>query len=534
MLKIRSLLLLSLLLTFLLILLPARALAESSCSAEISLEGISTAGWGIDKRNSRYQPVSSISAANVADLTLSWAFGLDDSVSPHSYPLVTRDTVYIGSESGKLYALDRDSGCTRWVFEADGNIRTAIVHGSGMVAGVERTLLFFGTFGARAYAVDALTGEAVWETLMDEHRFSTVTGTPIYHDGRLYVPVSAYEVIAAVAPIYGCCDFRGSVVALDAASGKEIWRRYTIDQEAAVIDTRWLFIDQKGPSGAPVWQAPALDIDRAALYFATGENYSDPATDTSDSVFAVNLADGSVRWHRQFTSDDAWNAACEAGVMGANCPEAEGPDYDFGAPPILATNPYGQDILLAGQKSSMVYAMDPTSGELLWQKRVGRGGKLGGIHWGMAVNEQLGLLFVPVSDRGDAGPHEGDKETARGLHALSLQDGAVRWSVADPGNCDGREGCFPGFSAAIVATADLVIAGGLDGQLHAFAAESGERLWSYDSWQTYTSVNGVETEGGALDVHGPLIVDDMLFITSGYQSFGQKAGNAFLAFKLPH
>ena len=511
----------------------ADALGAATCDQTPALSGISSDGWGIDSHNSRFQADSRINAANVADLELAWAFGLDDSASPHSYPLVTDDTVFIGAESGNLYALDRATGCTRWVFSADGDIRTAIVSGRVNVEGEEKTLLFFGTFGARAYAVDASSGELVWERLMDEHRFAVLTGTPIFHDGRLYVPVSAYEVIAAVAPVYGCCSFRGSVAALDAGNGNEIWRRYTIDQEAEVTDTRWLFIDEKGPSGAPVWQAPAVDVARNALYFATGENYSDPATDTSDAVFALNLSDGTVRWHRQFTEGDAWNAACGAGWMDANCPDADGPDYDFGAPPILVRTALGQELLIAGQKSSMVYAMDPDTGELVWERRVGRGGKLGGIHWGMAVNEALGLLYVPVSDRGRAGRHEGDNAPARGLHALSIEDGQVRWSVAEDGNCEGREGCFPGISAAILATEDLVIGGGLDGSLNAYAAESGERLWRFDTWQSFDAVNGLETEGGALDVHGPLIVGDMLFITSGYQSFGQKAGNAFLAFKLP-
>lgn len=506
--------------------------ASAECPGTANLAGLTAEGWGIDAHNRRFQPEAAINAANVADLELAWAFGLDDSTSPHSYPLVTEDTVFIGSESGNLYALDKETGCTRWVFNADSNIRTAIVQGTVEMAGEAKTLLFFGTFGARAYAVDAATGSLVWEKLMDGHRFSTVTGTPIYHDGRLFVPVSAYEVMAAIAPVYSCCTFRGSVAALDAATGKEIWRRYTIDEEAEVTGSRWLFLDRKGPSGAPVWQAPAIDTKRGLLYFATGENYSDPPTDTSDAVFAVNLSDGSVRWYHQFTEGDAWNASCGAGWLNGNCPEADGPDYDFGAPPILATTPYGRDLLFAGQKSSMVYAMDPETGELVWEQRVGRGGKLGGIHWGMAVNEALGLLYVPVSDRGGAGRHEGDRETARGLHALSLQDGSIRWSVPELGNCEGREGCFPGISAAILATEDLVIAGGLDGGLNAYAADSGERLWYFDTWRSYTAVNGVETEGGPLDVHGPLIVGDMLFINSGYQTFGQKGGNAFLAFRL--
>ena len=504
--------------------------STSTCTSTPSLSNFSASGWGINAHNQRFQADTRITAANVADLELAWVFGFEDSDSPHSYPLVTEDTVFIGAESGVLYALDRATGCERWQFKADGNIRTAIVPGEVTVAGAARTLLFFGTFTASAYAVDALTGELVWQKEVDEHSFAMVTGTPAFHAGRLYVPVSAYEVIVAAAPFYGCCTFRGSVVALDAATGNELWRRYTVEQEPEVTKTRWFFIDEKGPSGAPVWQAPAVDAARGLLYFATGENYSDPATDTSDSVFAVDLVDGRVRWHRQFTTNDAWNAACGAGPLGANCPDANGPDFDFGAPPILTRTALGTDILLAGQKSSMVYAMNPEDGTLIWERRVGRGGKLGGIHWGMAVSETSGLLFVPVSDR--ATGEELEHEPLPGLHAVSVNDGAVRWSALTTDACTGREGCFPGVSAAVIATDELVVAGGLDGRLHALDAQSGESLWSYDSWRSFDAVNGVKTEGGPIDVHGPLVIGDMLFVTSGYETFGQKSGNALLAFRL--
>ena len=210
-----------------------------TCGSTPSLSHFSASGWGIDAHNRRLQPATRITAANVAELELAWVFGFEDSDSPHSYPLVTEDTVFIGAESGTLHALDRATGCQRWQFKADDNIRTAIVPGEVTIDGATRTLLFFGTFKASAYAVDALTGEQVWQREVDEHSFAMVTGTPTFHAQRLYVPVSAYEVIVAAAPFYGCCDFRGSVVALDAATGTEIWRRYTIGAEPAVTRTRW-------------------------------------------------------------------------------------------------------------------------------------------------------------------------------------------------------------------------------------------------------------------------------------------------------
>jgi len=506
--------------------------ADQQCTEEVDASRFYSDSWGIDIQNSRFQTAenTSVNAGNVARLELAWVFGLDEGSAPHSYPMVTNNTVFIGAGSSNLYALDRNTGCTRWRFEADGDIRTAIEHGEITVDGKERAALFFGTFKASAYAIDAVTGQEIWRRTMDPHLFSMLTGSLVFDAGVLYVPVSAYEVIAAVAPIYDCCDFRGSVVALNASTGEEIWRRYTIEEEAEVTSTNWLIFNQKGPSGAPVWQSPTIDRKRNRLYFATGENYSDPATDTSDSVFSVDMKDGRVDWHNQFTEGDAWNAACDAGMLDGNCPNANGPDLDFGAPPILTVTKSGKDILLAGQKSSVVHAMDPDNGEILWQQRVGRGGKLGGIHWGMAVNQELGLLYVPVSDRNTGPPH--DHEPYPGLHAINIEDGSPVWSVAEAANCDNKEGCFAGVSAAIIVTRDLLIAAGLDGNLHGFNAETGETLWNFDSWRSFEAVNGIETSGGAVDVHGPMLAGDMLFITSGYESFGQQGGNAFLAFRL--
>ena len=503
--------------------------AIADCAATAGAAHFHSANWGVNEGAGRYQADTRITGDNVAALKLAWAFGLGESASPHAYPLVSEDTVFIGDEQGVLYALDKASGCERWRFEADGDIRTAIVRGRVDLDGQPRTLLHFGTIGASVYALDAETGEELWRIEADPHRTAIVTGTPSFHDRRLFVPLSAYEVILAVAPFYDCCSFRGSILALDAASGTELWRTHTIEEAPQIRSTSWFFLHKIGPSGAPVWSAPTVDPLRNAIYFGTGENYSDPPTATSDAIFSLDMDDGRVNWVRQFTAGDAWNGACGSGWLDANCPDANGPDLDFGAPPILTRSPDGQTLLLAGQKSGMVYAMNPDDGALIWQARAGRGGMLGGIHWGMAADPERGLLFVPVSDRG-TGPSQ--DPAAPGLHALRLADGAPVWSAATDTNCEGKDGCYAGVSAAVLATDGLVFGGGLDGRLYAFDAETGRTLWRQETWRQYEAVNGIPTEGGAIDVHGPMVAGDMLFVTSGYRGFSQKAGNAFLAFKL--
>jgi polyvinyl alcohol dehydrogenase (cytochrome) len=292
-----------------------------------------------------------------------------------------------------------------------------------------------------------------------------------------------------------------------------------------------LFVHEQAPSGAPAWGAPTFDSKRGVLYFGTGQNYSRPTTNTSDSIFALNARDGSIRWLHQFNVGDAYNTSCDLSERHPNCPKPMGPDLDFGAPPILAHTLDGRELLIAGEKSGAVYALNPDDGSVVWTHRAGRGGALGGVHWGMAVNETLGLLFVPVSDI-VAGHLTGKGDARPGLFALDLTSGALRWSHLRTARCPDRQ-CSPGFSAAIVAGADVVFAGSLDGKLEAFDARNGKLLWSYDSWRDYPSTaNGKPAKGGAFDAHGPMLAGDQLIVSSGYGSFYQRAGNALLVFEL--
>ena len=497
-----------------------------ACDAVPGIERFARSGWGFTDSNLRFQAETGINRTNVETLELAWAFALDGDMSPHSYPVVTEDTVFIGTQAGSLFALERDSGCARWKREFRSSIRTAVIHAE--VEGDD--WLIFGTGDGWVIAADAITGEELWSTEVRDHPHGIVTGTPLYHAGRVYAPVSSYELAVAMDPMYECCTFRGSLVALDATDGGLLWRTRTIAEEPAVTGRHYLVIKEWGPSGVPIWSAPAIDPATGLLYVGTGENYTAPATLTSDAIMALRSEDGEMVWTEQFTANDTFNMACLIPDH-PSCPEEVGPDYDFGAPPILARTQAGGKILLAGQKSGGVYAMKPDSGERMWARQLGRGGYLGGVHWGMAVNEDLGFLFVPVSDR-EVGPAAGDTPMP-GLHALDIETGAVHWSAVNPDRCRGRKGCDSGISAAIVATADLVFAGSLDGVVSAYDAGTGEVAWSYDTWKKFDGVNGELAGGGSIDVHGPMVAGDMLLIQSGYGQHGQAGGNALLAFRLP-
>ena len=498
----------------------------AACEATPGAERFARSGWGFGERNLRFQAATEIDRTNASMLELAWAFALDGGMSPHSYPLVTEDTVFIGTPAGSLYALERDSGCVRWKRKFRSAIRTAVIHAE--IAGEAR--LVFGTGDGWVVAADAVTGEQLWETEVRDHPHAIVTGTPLYHAGRVYAPVSSYELAVAMDAMYECCTFRGSLVSLDATDGALLWRTHTIAEAPAVTGRHYVVVKEWGPSGTPIWSAPAIDAETGLLYVGTGENYTAPATPTSDAIMAVRSEHGEIVWTEQFTANDTFNMACLIPDH-PSCPEEVGPDYDFGAPPILARMASGEHILLAGQKSGGVYAMKPDSGARIWERQLGRGGYLGGVHWGMAVNEALGLLYVPISDRA-VGPAASDKPMP-GLHALEVETGVVRWSAINPDRCDGRKGCDSGTSAAIVATPDLVFAGSLDGQISVYDARTGEVVWSYDTWRKFDSVNGEAAGGGSIDVHGPMVAGDMLLIQSGYGQHGQAGGNALLAFRLP-
>lgn len=489
-------------------------------------------GWGFDPHNTRSIPeaVAGIGIDDLHRLELRWAFAFPDAVRARSAPAVAAGRVFTGSHNGDVYALDRDSGCVHWTFHAAAEVRTAIIIEDWQATDTDpNPKLFFGDLLGNVYALSARSGELLWRHRPDAHPNATITGSPSLHDGRLFVPVSSLEVVPAARSDYPCCTFRGSVVAYDAATGEPLWQAFTIEQEPVAQAPNAVGTPNFGPSGAPIWNSPAIDPERGLLYAATGENYSSPATLTSDAIFAIEMATGDVRWVYQATAGDAWNTACDM-PDDANCPEEDGPDFDFGSAVMLAKSSSGPDLVIGGQKSGKVHAVDADSGELVWQTRVGRGGIQGGIHFGMAKAGDR--LFVPINDMPDG--REYPNPDRPGLHALDVPTGAPIWSYDSPEDlCQGRQFCDPGLSQAISATSELVFAGALDGVLRIHSAASGEVLWSIDTTEPFPTVDGGEGQGGSMSGSaGPVVVDGMLFVTSGYGIYNHMPGNLLMAFGL--
>ena len=490
------------------------------------------AGWGVTSAGTHAIPteIAGISAENVDTLKLKWAFAYPGALRARSAPALAGGALYVGSHGGTVYAFDRETGCARWTYDASAEVRTGIVISPWQAGDAAAApLAYFGDLIGNLYAVDAVTGVVRWRARPDEHPNATLTATPSLHEGTLYVPVSSLEVVPASNPSYECCHFRGSVVAYDARTGKKKWQRFTVDEVPSPRGINSAGTQNYGPSGAPIWNAPAIDITRNQLTVGTGENYSSPADGASDAIFALDLATGEVNWVYQATAGDAWNTACGFGDR-TNCPVEDGPDFDFGAGTLLARDGHGREYVIAGQKSGMVHALDPDTGELLWQTKVGRGGVHAGVYFGMAA--QNGRIFVPISDTPDGRAYS---EVARpGMYALDLETGAYLWKAPAENVCrDDQKYCNPGYGQAITVTPELVIAGSLDGHLRMFDVATGQVLWDLDTVRDFPAVGNGTARGGAFGGgSAPLAYRGQLIVNSGYGFSGKMPGNALLVFEV--
>ena len=478
------------------------------------------AGWGPSVTNTRMQTAvdAGLAAADVPKLALKWSFGFPDASVAWSQPTVSGGRVFVGSQNGTVYALDARTGCIRWTYGARGGVRTAVA--IGPAAGSASAVAYFGDTAANLYALDAETGRELWVRKVEEHLLARVTGSPTVHEGRVYVGVSSYEESQGADPQYGCCTFRGSVSAFDAATGAIVWHTSLVTDKLTQRGTSTAGVPLWGPSGSAVWSAPTIDVARRRIYVATGNAYSAPAPATSNAVVALDLVGGAIRWTRQVTPGDVYVSNCRAG--NPNCPEVNGPDVDFGSPPMLARTPAGRDLLVIGQKSGVGYALDPEKdGAIVWQYRAGRGGLLGGIEWGSAVDGER--AYFAVSDV--TTPQPG------GLHAVTLSTGAVAWTAPPPPvACAASRGCSAAQSAALTVIPGVVFSGSFDGALRAYSTDTGAVLWSFDTNRSFTAVNGVPATGASIGGPGPAVAGGMVFVNSGYGAFQGRPGNVLLAF----
>ncbi len=482
-------------------------------------------GWGRDPANMRFQPLPGLTAGDLPRLKLKWVFAYPGS-RVYGQPVVVGGRIFVGGNSaGRVFSLDARTGCTYWSYQAEAYVRTAVVVGPAGAGPDARLAAFFGGDRAMAYAVDAATGAPLWATRVDEHPLAHVLGTPKLHDGRLYVPVSSTESSAAADPDYPCCSFRGNVVALDAATGRVLWRGAAIEgplQSGRLKENGEHIL---GPAGAAMFASPTIDAKRGVLYVGTGNSYTSQRESGSDAIHAFDLVTGRRQWTRQVLATDAWVGGCEANEPRGNCPVPLGPDFGFGSSPILVERAGHPSVLLAPSKSGVLYALDPDAGgRVLWQRELIRGDLNGGILWGPAV----------VGDRVFVATSKYDYVSGKGagaLAAVAIDTGRLLWRTPAPVRpCTwGNERCAQAQLAAVTAMPGAVFAGSMDGRIRAYASDTGRILWEFNTGDRFDAVNGGQASGGGIDYGGQVVVDGMLFVQSGS---GRQPGNALLAFSV--
>lgn len=491
--------------------------------AHLSKGGPSWTAWGVDRTNTRFQSAEAagLSADTVPKLKLKWAFGFPGVTTAFGSPTVYGGRVFVGSADGTLYSLDSTSGCIYWTYKASEGVRTAITIGS------DGETAYFGDLHAWVHALNADTGAELWKTHLDEHPLAVITGTPKLESGRLYVPVSAgEEEVAAGNPKYKCCTLRGSMVALDAKDGKQLWKTYIIPEAPKLLGETPAGTEVWGPNGASPWSTPTVDLQKGLLYTGTGVNFTNPPTKNSDSIVAFDMKAGRIAWSHQFLAGDVYNFGCLTEKK-ENCPPKKGINQDIGVPPILKTLGEGRRILVFGQKNGMVYGIDPDKeGKIIWQTRVGKGGLQGGLIWGSAADDKL--VYYSISDWDPAMPEAGG-----GVVALDIATGKVAWSTPAPKPaCLGIKGCSAGQPGAVAAIPGVVFATSLDGHLRAYETGKGQIIWDFDTLKDFQTVNGVKAHGGSMNGTGPVIAGGMLYSNSGYSRNPVMPGNVFLAFSV--
>jgi polyvinyl alcohol dehydrogenase (cytochrome) len=499
------------------------------------------ASWGVTPENTRRltSAQAGLKTADLGKLEVAWVFAMPGTTGMRSQGVTVGSTLfYSATQASTLLALDARTGCVKWAARSPSGIRTSLAFGR---LGAKGPLALVGGDNAgQVQAVNPRDGKLIWRVDPRHDKTAPLTGSPQIVGGKILVPISGSDVAAAGRPTYECCKGHGAVAALDAASGKVLWTFHTMEDAKPLGRTNSAGAQVYGPSGAPIWSSPSVDLKRGLVLTGTGENTSPPATGTSDSVIALDLATGKVKWVHQALKNDVWNMSCPSGrdsgrKPGVNCFFYDSPsvlrDHDFGAGPVVFRGKGGKDVVLAGQKSGDVWALDAATGKVLWNHKFGPGTALGGVHWGIATDGVR--VFAPVAD-----PGVPDGQSGAGLHAVDVATGKVVWEWKATADCaDGRDkrvvGCAGryGLSAAPLVIDGAVLAGSLDGKLWAFDAASGKVLGVQDTARAFETVNGVPGSGGSIDATGVFAGDGMVFVNSGYGQFNQQPGNVLVAFR---
>jgi polyvinyl alcohol dehydrogenase (cytochrome) len=505
------------------------ATMPNRCATNPPLQDVSEHGWngwGNGLANNRFQSAAAagLTAATVPNLKLKWAFGFPGGTSAFGQPTVVAGRVFVGSDIGYVYSLDAATGCVYWSYRTDAGVRNAMTVGPIRRSGKTRYAVYFGDLKANAYAIDAQTGAGIWKTHVEKHFATRVTAAPALYKGRLFVPISAWEGFQARVLDYPCCTAVGSVSALDANTGKRIWKTYSIAQRPRPTHKNSQGVQQWAPAGLPIWNTPTIDPRRHAVYVGTGDASTYPAPATTDAILALDLNTGKRLWSHQIYKGDSFIVGCAGAGRTENCPKELGPDWDVPMSPMLTRVPDGRSLIVFAMKTGDVLALDADrKGEVAWRDDHQRGNSAPrsatgaamrnrGPMWGAAIDDHF--AYVPC--------------TGTGIAAVSLADGKSQWCVPLDTATDPKVG----YSAAVTVIPGVLFAGGTDGNVWALSTDDGHTLWKYQTATDFKTVNAVPAHGGSIVSAGATIAGGMLFVGSGYGVVSETPGNVLLAFSV--
>jgi polyvinyl alcohol dehydrogenase (cytochrome) len=539
----------------------------TTCSDSLDTNSpvLANGGFAFDTSNSGNNP-SQINSGNVSKLNLALSHAAAGETEKRGAPAVTQQAVFF-TAGRSVIAMNRTSGCQYWSYDVvekstplvgSNHVRSSSVYYL-REGGTKPPLILVGDWYANFYAIDAKSGKLLWSKFIGaDPAHHMITGGVQFYGGKLFVPVASKEVITALLE-FGtmCCKSHGMLQVLDPYTGNIFWTYNTSPD--ATLDPKE---NRYAPNGMSIWSVPAIDPARGTVYVGTGQNYTPPTTSNEDSIIALDINTGKPKWVFQGSSGDAWNTSCQAPIalLSKNClPKPPGGgDLDFGAPPILAHLSNGTDAVIAGEKSGMLFSLNPDTGAKNWQVRVGGGGNIGGIHWGMAsdanrvyagvsdvtVNKITGLTATNLGNIRDVVGNsiEITANGTPGVYAVDLITGKVAWERHPTHTWnDPQSGTLtvPSiFSAPLSVTNDLVFAASLDGVVRAFRTSDGAELWNYATAHTFTDFNGTPGNGGTIDGSPSVPAGSDLLVNSGFATFGKinrfqgGPGNALFLFRL--
>jgi polyvinyl alcohol dehydrogenase (cytochrome) len=487
------------------------------------VEGAGWNGWGNGPGNNRFQSAAAagLTAASVAHLKLKWAFGYPGGTSAYGQPSVVGGRIFVGTDIGYVYSLDAASGCVYWSYRTEAGVRNAMTVGPIKTKGRDRYAVFFGDLKATAYAIDAQSGSELWKTRVEENFATRVTAAPALYQGRLYVPISAWEGFQARVLDYPCCSAVGSVSALDADTGKLIWKTYSIAERPRPTHKNSHGVQQWAPAGVPIWNTPTIDAKRHTVYVGTGDASTYPAPPTSDAILALDMGTGKLLWSRQIYKDDSFIVGCAGADVTENCPKVVGPDWDIPMSPMLKDVSGGKTLIVFGTKPGDVLALDADKhGEPIWRMNadgdpaahapVPNAIGIRGSVWGGALDGRNGYFG----------------SSAGGVAAVQLANGQRKWYTPLNSTTDKTVT----HSAAVTVVPGVLFVAGSDGRLWALSSSDGRVLWAFETAHAFGTVNAVPAHGGSIIAAGPTVAGGMLFVGSGYGVVDQMPGNVLLAF----